>query len=79
MNGHISNHPSGLGVYPSQINGYGSSPTFSQMDREHSSKTSAKALYGMFFCSMEYNSISNHFFQIMFSSLEPIHCLYSYG
>nr|XP_036878963.1 epidermal growth factor receptor kinase substrate 8 isoform X1 [Manis javanica] len=45
MNGHISNHPSGLGVYPSQINGYGSSPTFSQMDREHSSKTSAKALY----------------------------------
>ncbi|KAF3816296.1 hypothetical protein GH733_014469 [Mirounga leonina] len=25
--------------------GYGSSPTFSQMDREHSSKTSAKALY----------------------------------
>lgn len=28
--------------------GYGSSPTFSQMDREHSSKTSAKALYGMF-------------------------------
>ncbi|XP_074182075.1 epidermal growth factor receptor kinase substrate 8 isoform X2 [Rhinolophus sinicus] len=46
MNGHISNHPSGFGIYPSQMNGYGSSPTFSQMDREHSSKTSAKALYG---------------------------------
>uniref|UniRef100_A0A8C0RTH9 Epidermal growth factor receptor kinase substrate 8 n=1 Tax=Canis lupus familiaris TaxID=9615 RepID=A0A8C0RTH9_CANLF len=46
MNGHISNHPSGFGMYPSQMNGYGSSPTFSQMDREHSSKTSAKALYG---------------------------------
>lgn len=45
MNGHISNHPSGFGVYSSQMNGYGSSPTFSQMDREHSSKTSAKALY----------------------------------
>lgn len=45
MNGHISNHPSGFGMYPSQMNGYGSSPTFSQMDREHSSKTSAKALY----------------------------------
>lgn len=28
--------------------GYGSSSTFSQMDREQSSKTSAKALYGMF-------------------------------
>uniref|UniRef100_G1LAH8 Epidermal growth factor receptor kinase substrate 8 n=1 Tax=Ailuropoda melanoleuca TaxID=9646 RepID=G1LAH8_AILME len=45
MNGHISNHPSGFGMYPAQMNGYGSSPTFSQMDREHSSKTSAKALY----------------------------------
>lgn len=45
MNGHISNHPSGFGMYPSQMNGYGSSPTYSQMDREHSSKTSAKALY----------------------------------
>ncbi|XP_037701263.1 epidermal growth factor receptor kinase substrate 8 isoform X1 [Choloepus didactylus] len=45
MNGHISNHPSGFGMYPSQMNGYGS-PTYSQMDREHSSKTSAKALYG---------------------------------
>ncbi|XP_058936169.1 epidermal growth factor receptor kinase substrate 8 isoform X5 [Kogia breviceps] len=45
MNGHISNHPSGFGIYPSQMNGYGSSPTFS-MDREHSSRTSAKALYG---------------------------------
>ncbi|XP_077612551.1 epidermal growth factor receptor kinase substrate 8 isoform X2 [Crocuta crocuta] len=45
MNGHISNHPSGFGVYPSQMNGYGSSPTFSQMDKEHSSRTSAKALY----------------------------------
>ncbi|XP_053411698.1 epidermal growth factor receptor kinase substrate 8 [Nycticebus coucang] len=45
MNGHISNHPSGFGIYPSQMNGYGSSPTFSQMDREHSSKPSAKALY----------------------------------
>ncbi|KAM6215788.1 epidermal growth factor receptor kinase substrate 8 [Rhynchocyon petersi] len=44
MNGHISNHPSGFGMYSSQMNGYGS-PTFSQMDREHSSKTSAKALY----------------------------------
>ncbi|XP_006866088.1 PREDICTED: epidermal growth factor receptor kinase substrate 8 [Chrysochloris asiatica] len=44
MNGHISNHPSGYGMYSSQMNGYGS-PTFSQMDREHSSKTSAKALY----------------------------------
>ncbi|XP_039100589.1 epidermal growth factor receptor kinase substrate 8 isoform X1 [Hyaena hyaena] len=45
MNGHISNHPSGFGMYPSQMNGYGSSPTFSQMDKEHSSRTSAKALY----------------------------------
>ncbi|XP_020035977.1 epidermal growth factor receptor kinase substrate 8 isoform X2 [Castor canadensis] len=45
MNGHISNHPSGFGMYSSQMNGYGSSPSFSQMDREHSSKTSAKALY----------------------------------
>ncbi|XP_005379075.1 PREDICTED: epidermal growth factor receptor kinase substrate 8 [Chinchilla lanigera] len=45
MNGHISNHPSGFGMYPSQMNGYGSSPTYAQMDREHSSKTSAKALY----------------------------------
>ncbi|EHB13156.1 Epidermal growth factor receptor kinase substrate 8, partial [Heterocephalus glaber] len=45
MNGHISNHPSGFGTYPSQMNGYGSSPTYSQNDREHSSKTSAKALY----------------------------------
>uniref|UniRef100_A0A2K5Q214 Epidermal growth factor receptor kinase substrate 8 n=1 Tax=Cebus imitator TaxID=2715852 RepID=A0A2K5Q214_CEBIM len=48
MNGHISNHPSSFGMYPSQMNGYGSSPTFSQMDREHGSKTSAKALYGRF-------------------------------
>ncbi|XP_062930754.1 epidermal growth factor receptor kinase substrate 8 isoform X1 [Cynocephalus volans] len=46
MNGHISNHPGGFGMYPSQMNGYGSSPMFSQVDREHSSKTSAKALYG---------------------------------
>ncbi|KAM5262936.1 epidermal growth factor receptor kinase substrate 8 isoform 2-T2 [Ctenodactylus gundi] len=45
MNGHISNHPSGFGMYPSQMNGYGSSPAYPQMDREHSSKTSAKALY----------------------------------
>ncbi|XP_057558828.1 epidermal growth factor receptor kinase substrate 8 isoform X3 [Hippopotamus amphibius kiboko] len=45
MNGHISNHPSGFAMYPSQMNGYGSSSTFS-MDREHSSRTSAKALYG---------------------------------
>ncbi|XP_033078648.1 epidermal growth factor receptor kinase substrate 8 isoform X1 [Trachypithecus francoisi] len=45
MNGHISNHPSSFGMYPTQMNGYGSSPTFSQMDREHGSKTSAKALY----------------------------------
>ncbi|ERE66460.1 epidermal growth factor receptor kinase substrate 8 [Cricetulus griseus] len=45
MNGHTSNPPSGYGVYPSQMNGYGSSPPFSQMDREHSSKPSAKALY----------------------------------
>ncbi|KAL6082572.1 hypothetical protein STEG23_001603 [Scotinomys teguina] len=45
MNGHMSNAPSGYGVYPSQMNGYGSSPPFSQMDREHSSKPSAKALY----------------------------------
>lgn len=45
MNGHISNHPSGFGMYGSQMNGYGSPPTFSQMDREQSSKTSAKALY----------------------------------
>ncbi|XP_035875198.1 epidermal growth factor receptor kinase substrate 8 isoform X4 [Phyllostomus discolor] len=45
MNGHISNHPSGFGMYASQMNGYGSSSTFSQMDREQSSKTSAKALY----------------------------------
>ncbi|XP_007503667.1 epidermal growth factor receptor kinase substrate 8 isoform X3 [Monodelphis domestica] len=44
MNGHVSNHPSGFGSYPSQVNGYGS-PTFPQMDRDHSSKTSAKALY----------------------------------
>ncbi|XP_036615928.1 epidermal growth factor receptor kinase substrate 8 isoform X2 [Trichosurus vulpecula] len=44
MNGHISNHPSGFGSYPSQVNGYGS-PTFPQMDRDHNSKTSAKALY----------------------------------
>nr|XP_031299906.1 epidermal growth factor receptor kinase substrate 8 isoform X1 [Camelus dromedarius] len=44
MNGHIPNHPSGFRMYPSQMNGYGSSPTFS-MDREHSSRTSAKALY----------------------------------
>ncbi|XP_044534734.1 epidermal growth factor receptor kinase substrate 8 isoform X2 [Gracilinanus agilis] len=44
MNGHISNHPSGFGSYPSQVNGYGS-PTFPQIDRDHSSKTSAKALY----------------------------------
>jgi hypothetical protein len=28
--------------------GYGSSPPYSQMDREHSSRTSAKALYGMY-------------------------------
>ncbi|XP_041488917.1 LOW QUALITY PROTEIN: epidermal growth factor receptor kinase substrate 8 [Microtus oregoni] len=45
MNGHMSNPPGGYGVYPSQMNGYGSSPPFSQMDREHSSKSSAKALY----------------------------------
>ncbi|XP_054552402.1 epidermal growth factor receptor kinase substrate 8 isoform X2 [Talpa occidentalis] len=45
MNGHLSNHSGGFGMYPSQMNGYGSSPTFSQMDREHGSKTSAKALY----------------------------------
>ncbi|CAH7429216.1 epidermal growth factor receptor kinase substrate 8 [Phodopus roborovskii] len=45
MNGHMSNPPSSYGVYPSQMNGYGSSPPFSQMDREHSSKPSAKALY----------------------------------
>ncbi|KAM8980091.1 epidermal growth factor receptor kinase substrate 8 isoform X1 [Sarcophilus harrisii] len=44
MNGHISSHSSGFGSYPSQVNGYGS-PTFSQMDRDHNSKTSAKALY----------------------------------
>ncbi|XP_027694596.1 epidermal growth factor receptor kinase substrate 8 isoform X2 [Vombatus ursinus] len=44
MNGHISNHPSGFGSYPSQVNGYGS-PTFPQMDRDPNSKTSAKALY----------------------------------
>ncbi|XP_058511768.1 epidermal growth factor receptor kinase substrate 8 isoform X2 [Ochotona princeps] len=44
MNGHISN-PSGYGMYSTPVNGYGSSPTYSQMDREHSSKTSAKALY----------------------------------
>ncbi|XP_043297647.1 epidermal growth factor receptor kinase substrate 8 isoform X2 [Cervus canadensis] len=44
MNGHISNHPSGFGMNPSQMNGYGSSTTFS-MDRDHSSRTSAKALY----------------------------------
>ncbi|XP_074050468.1 epidermal growth factor receptor kinase substrate 8 isoform X2 [Macrotis lagotis] len=44
MNGHISNHPSGFGSYPSQVNGYGS-PTFHQMDRDHNSKPSAKALY----------------------------------
>lgn len=45
MNGHISNHPSGFGMYPSQMNGYGTSSTFSEMDREQSSKPSAKALY----------------------------------
>lgn len=45
MNGHMSNPPGGYGIYPSQMNGYGSSPPFSQMDREHSSKSSAKALY----------------------------------
>ncbi|XP_054974308.1 epidermal growth factor receptor kinase substrate 8 isoform X2 [Sorex araneus] len=45
MNGHIPNHPSGFGIYPSQINGYGSSPAFPQMDRDQSSKPSAKALY----------------------------------
>ncbi|XP_052576202.1 epidermal growth factor receptor kinase substrate 8 [Peromyscus californicus insignis] len=45
MNGHMSNPPGAYGVYPSQMNGYGSSPPFSQMDREHSSKPSAKALY----------------------------------
>ncbi|XP_019371137.1 PREDICTED: epidermal growth factor receptor kinase substrate 8 isoform X3 [Gavialis gangeticus] len=46
MNGHISNTPSGgYGNYTSQINGYGS-PTFAQAEREQSSKTSAKALYG---------------------------------
>ncbi|XP_021045627.1 epidermal growth factor receptor kinase substrate 8 isoform X1 [Mus pahari] len=45
MNGHMSNHSSGYGVYPSQLNGYGSSPPYSQMDREQSSRTSAKALY----------------------------------
>uniref|UniRef100_G1SE30 Epidermal growth factor receptor kinase substrate 8 n=2 Tax=Oryctolagus cuniculus TaxID=9986 RepID=G1SE30_RABIT len=45
MNGHISNHPSGFGMYSSPVNGYGLSPTYSQMDREHTSKTSAKALY----------------------------------
>ncbi|XP_066489475.1 epidermal growth factor receptor kinase substrate 8 isoform X3 [Tiliqua scincoides] len=45
MNGHISNtHSSVYGNYSSQVNGYGS-PTFSQGDREQSSKTSAKALY----------------------------------
>ncbi|XP_039732368.1 epidermal growth factor receptor kinase substrate 8 isoform X1 [Pteropus medius] len=47
MNGHISNHPSGFGMYPSQMNGYGTSSTLSQMDREHSSKPSAKALYDL--------------------------------
>lgn len=45
MNGHISNHSSGYGIYPSQMNGYGPSPPYSQMDREHCSRTSAKALY----------------------------------
>lgn len=45
MNGHMSNHSSGYGIYPSQMNGYGSSPPYSQMDREHCSRTSAKALY----------------------------------
>lgn len=32
-------------MYAPQMNGYGSPPAFSQMDREQSSKTSAKALY----------------------------------
>uniref|UniRef100_A0A3Q2HHP6 Epidermal growth factor receptor kinase substrate 8 n=1 Tax=Equus caballus TaxID=9796 RepID=A0A3Q2HHP6_HORSE len=45
MNGHISNHPGGFGMYPSQMNGYGSSAAFPQTDREHSLKPSAKALY----------------------------------
>ncbi|XP_077196830.1 epidermal growth factor receptor kinase substrate 8 isoform X3 [Paroedura picta] len=46
MNGHISNTPSSAyGSYSSQINGYGS-PTFTPSDRDQSSKTSAKALYG---------------------------------
>lgn len=46
--------------------GYGSSPTFS-MNREHNSRTSAKALYGMFVYLMVYNSISNRFLQITIS------------
>ncbi|KAM6136765.1 LOW QUALITY PROTEIN: epidermal growth factor receptor kinase substrate 8 [Pterocles gutturalis] len=45
MNGHISNTPpGGYGSYFPQMNGYGS-PTFTQAEREQSSRTSAKALY----------------------------------
>ncbi|XP_062990918.1 epidermal growth factor receptor kinase substrate 8 isoform X2 [Elgaria multicarinata webbii] len=45
MNGHIPNpHPNIYGNYSSQVNGYGS-PTFSQGDRDQSTKPSAKALY----------------------------------
>ncbi|XP_038275456.1 epidermal growth factor receptor kinase substrate 8 isoform X2 [Dermochelys coriacea] len=45
MNGHISNTPPSVyGSYSSQINGYGS-PTFAQVEREQSSKASAKAIY----------------------------------
>ncbi|XP_075296692.1 epidermal growth factor receptor kinase substrate 8 isoform X3 [Opisthocomus hoazin] len=46
MNGHISNTPpGGYGSYFPQTNGYGS-PAFAQAEREQSSRTSAKALYG---------------------------------
>uniref|UniRef100_A0A8C9DIW3 Epidermal growth factor receptor kinase substrate 8 n=1 Tax=Prolemur simus TaxID=1328070 RepID=A0A8C9DIW3_PROSS len=72
MNGHISNHPSGFGMYPSQMNGYGSSPTFSQMDREHSSKTSAKALYGMIVYLMGYNSQRKNYARDSISSVSDI-------
>ncbi|KAM4820347.1 LOW QUALITY PROTEIN: epidermal growth factor receptor kinase substrate 8 [Thomomys bottae] len=45
MNAHLPGQPGGLGMYAPQINGYGPSPSFSHMDRDHSSKSSAKALY----------------------------------
>ncbi|XP_048191004.1 LOW QUALITY PROTEIN: epidermal growth factor receptor kinase substrate 8 [Perognathus longimembris pacificus] len=46
MNAHLPSQPGSLTMYASQMNGYRTSPAFPHMDRDHGSKSSAKALYG---------------------------------